>query len=68
MAATVVFYSYVPVLHEDGRAFEVIDANGRGTGIIRASAQSANGVAQTLNHNARMLIKQRGRGRRSATS
>lgn len=56
-------YSYVPVLHEGDRAFEVIAANGRGTGIIRSSAQSANGCAQTLNNDAQRLIKQRARAR-----
>jgi hypothetical protein len=54
-------FTYVPVLHEGRERFEVIAANGRGTGIIRDSAQSANGCAQTLNYNAQRLIKQRAR-------
>jgi hypothetical protein len=55
-------FTYVPVMDADGRpAFEVIAANGRGTGIIRGSAQSANGCAQTMNYNAQRLIKQRAR-------
>jgi hypothetical protein len=54
-------YSYVPVLHEGRQQFEVIQANGRGTGIILDTARSANGAAQTLNNNARKLMKQRAR-------
>jgi hypothetical protein len=53
-------FTYVPVMDGEGRrAFEVITSDGRGTGIIRGSAQSANGCAQTLNYNAQRLIKQR---------
>lgn len=62
------FYGYVPVLRGDAQEYEVIDARGNGVGIFRPTARGANGVAQTLNNNARMLIKQRGRGRRSAAS
>jgi hypothetical protein len=54
-------YSYLPILYEDRQAFEVIDPNGRSTGIIRDTAQSANGVAQTINTNVRRLLKQRTR-------
>jgi hypothetical protein len=54
-------FTYVPVMDGEGhRAFEVITSDGRGTGIIRGSAQSANGCAQTLNYNAHS-IKQRAR-------
>lgn len=60
-------FTTVPVMNEDGsQGYEVIQANGRGTGIIRDTRQSANGVAQTLNNNARALIRQRARQRRTA--
>lgn len=55
-------FSYVPVTTPDGQqAYEVIAANGRGTGIIRTTKLSANGCAQTMNHNAQRLINQRAR-------
>jgi hypothetical protein len=54
-------FSYVPVMHEGRCAYEVIDRNGGGTGIIRWTRQSANGAAQTLNNNARSSIKRRAR-------
>lgn len=55
-------YSYLPVLAGDGEpAYEVIDPHGRGTGIIRDTKLSANGVAQSLNKDARRAVAQRAR-------
>ena len=54
-------FTYVPVTYEGRQAYEVIQDNGRGTGIIRFTRQSANGAAQALNHNARKLIAARAR-------
>lgn len=60
-------YTTVPVLHEGAQAYEVIQANGRPTGIIRPTKLSANGCAQTMNNNARSLIKQRARAEARST-
>jgi hypothetical protein len=56
-------FDYVPVLYEGRPAYEVIQANGRPTGIIRDTRMSANGCAQTMNNDAQRLIKQRARER-----
>lgn len=53
-------FTYVPVMHEGRAAYEVMYGD-RPTGIIRSTRQSANGAAQTLNHNARRAIAQRAR-------
>jgi hypothetical protein len=60
-------FTYVPVLYEGAQKYEVISADGRPTGIIRDTKLSANGCAQTLNHNAQRLIKQRARQRSRKT-
>jgi hypothetical protein len=54
-------YTTVPVLYEDRQAYEVIQVNGRPTGIIRDTLRSANGIAQTMNYQASKLKRKRRR-------